>query len=536
MYKVTLTESYFPAQQDDEVLPLTVGGGLRAQARATPDAPALVGTDAAGALGRRWTYGELMADAERLARALLSRYRPGERIAVWAPNIPEWVIIEYAAALAGLVLVTVNPAYRPRELKFVLEQSRSAGLFLVREFRGNPMAATAAAVVAELPGVREVVDMADPAALYAGQDIPCDFPDVQPDDAVQIQYTSGTTGFPKGAVLHHRGIMNNPRLFMARFAIPHGDKTVCVMPMFHTSGCVGGTLGSLLTGSVLILPPAFDPAVVLDLFARERPGAFVGVPTMLVALLAEQEARPRDVSSIRLISSGGSMVPPELIRRIKTTFGCDFATVYGQTETSPLLTTTWRDDTLEDGSETIGQALPHTELSIRDPAANTVVPIGRIGEICARGYALMLGYNDNPEATAATIDAQGWLHTGDLGTMDARGYLKITGRVKEMIIRGGENLFPAEIENAMLEHPDIVEIAVVGIPDEKWGEVVACFLRLRPGAVLDRAVLVAHCRERLAAPKTPAHWVEVQDWPLTGSGKIQKFVLRDQFVAGVFQS
>lgn len=536
MYKVTLTESYFPAQRDDVVLPLTVGGGLRAQALATPHAPALIETDAAGLFARRWTYGELLAEAERLARALLSRYRPGERIAVWAPNIPEWVIIEYAAALAGLTLVTVNPAYRPRELKFVLEQSRSAGLFLVREFRGNPMARIATEVVAGLAGVREVIDMQDPAALYAGHDIAAVMPDVQPHDPAQIQYTSGTTGFPKGAVLHHRGIMNNPRFFLARLGLSQGGKNLCVMPMFHTSGCVGGTLGALTTGGVLILPRAFDPGVVLDIIEREKIRDFVGVPTMLVAILEAQSARPRDVSSIRLMSSGGSMVPPELIRRIKETFGCDFATVYGQTETSPLLTTTYPDDTIEDGSETIGQALPHTELSIRDPATNTVVPIGRVGEICARGYALMLGYNDNPEATAAAIDADGWLHTGDLGTMDARGYLRITGRVKEMIIRGGENLFPAEIENAMLEHPDIVEIAVVGIPDDRWGEAVACFLRLRTGAVLDRAALIAHCRERLAAPKTPAHWVEVQQWPLTGSGKIQKFVLRDQFVAGAHTS
>lgn len=310
---------------------------------------------------------------------------------------------------------------------------------------------------------------------------------------------------------------------------------VCVLPMFHTSGCVGGALGALTSGSALILPPAFDPASVLDIIERERITSFVGVPTMLVAILEAQAARPRDVSSLRLLASGGSMVPPELIRRIKETFASDFATVYGQTESSPLLTTTYPDDAPEDGSETIGQALPHTELSIRDPQSNAVAPIGAVGEICARGYAVMLGYNDDPDATAAAIDADGWLHTGDLGTMDARGYLRITGRVKEMIIRGGENLFPAEIENALLEHPDVLEIAVVGIPDDKWGEVVACFLRLRPGAVLDRAALIAHCRERLAAPKTPAHWILVREWPLTGSGKIQKFVLRDLFVAGDLQ-
>lgn len=535
MYKVTLTESYFPAQQDAVVLPITVGGGLRAQALETPHAPALIESDGYGRLARRWTYSELLTDAERLARALLSRYRPGERIAVWAPNIPEWVLIEYATALVGLVLVTVNPAYRARELKFVLEQSRSSGLFLVSEFRGNPMAHTAADVVAELPGVREIVDVRDSAALFAGGDGDADLPDVQPDDAVQIQYTSGTTGFPKGAVLHHRGIMNNVRFMETRLGRARGETAVCVLPMFHTSGCVAGVLGTLINGGALILPPAFDPGVLLDLVEREKITFVTGVPTMLVAMLEAQAARPRDVASIRSIGSGGSMVPPDLIRRIRETFQCRFLTVYGQTETSPLLTSTFLADTIEDGSETIGQALPQTELAIRDPATNAVVPIGVVGEICARGYALMLGYNDNPEANAATIDTDGWLHTGDLGTMDARGYLRITGRVKEMIIRGGENLFPAEIENAMLEHPDIAEIAVVGIPDDMWGEVVACFLRLRPGAVLDRPALIAHCRERLAAPKTPAHWIEVQDWPLTGSGKIQKFVLRDRFIAGDLQ-
>ncbi len=434
----------------------------------------------------------------------------------------------------GLVLVTVNPAYRPRELKFVLEQSRSAGLFLVQEFRGNPMAQNAAEVVAELPSVREIVDLRDPAALFAGCDTEVDFPDVQPDDAAQIQFTSGTTGFPKGAVLHHRGIMNNARFMTDRLGTARGEKAVCVLPMFHTSGCVAAVLGALSTGGALILPPAFDPAILLDLIEREKISQITAVPTMLVAILEAQAAQPRDVSSVNLVGSGGAMGPPELIRRIKETFPCAFATVYGQTETSPLLTSTFVDDSTDDSSETVGQALPQTEVSIRDPQTHAVVPVGVIGEICARGYALMLGYNDDPEATAKTIDGDGWLHTGNLGAMDARGYLRITGRVKEMIIRGGENLFPAEIENAMLEHPDIVEIAVVGLPDDKWGEVVACFLRLRPGAVLDRPALIAHCRERLAAPKTPAHWIEVQEWTLTGSGKIQKFVLRDQFMVGDF--
>jgi fatty-acyl-CoA synthase len=536
LYSVSLEQSYFPAQADDEVLETTVGGILRAQAQATPDAEALVEADMAGELRRRWTYRELLADAERLARALLSRYRPGERIAVWGPNIPEWVILEYAAGLAGLTLVTANPAYRPRELQYVLEQSRAVGLFMVREYRGNPMAQIAAEVAAEIPALREVVDMDDALALFAGADGTLPFPEVRPGDPVQIQYTSGTTGFPKGAVLHHRGVTNNARYHFARAGGRAGDTVINFMPLFHTAGCGLATLGSAQFGCRMILAKLFDPARMLAIVEAERVKVMLGVPTMLVALLEAQAAHPRDLSSIQMTMSGGSMVPPELVRRTLSVFGGRFQTVYGQTESSPLITQHGPDDCLDDLCGTVGQAMPQTELSIRDPGANTVVPIGAVGEVCVRGYCVMLEYNDNPAATAQAIDAEGWLHTGDLGTLDARGYLRITGRVKEMIIRGGENLFPAEIENVLLEHPDVAEVAVVGVPDARWGEIVVCFLRLAPGAGLDRIALVAHCRERISPQKTPAHWIEVQDWPLTGSGKIQKFVLRDRFVAGEFEA
>jgi fatty-acyl-CoA synthase len=535
LYSVNLKQSYFPAQADDQVLETTVGGVLRAQAQATPDAEALVEADLTGELRRRWTYGELLADAERLARALLSRYRPGERIAVWAPNIPEWVILEYAAGLAGLVLVTANPAYRPRELQFVLEQSRAAGLFIVGEYRGNPMAAIAAEVAAQVPALSEVIDLEDAAALFAGFDPTKALPTVGPDDAVQIQYTSGTTGFPKGAVLHHRGLTNNARFGHSRYGARKGVTSLNFMPMFHTAGCGMATLGACQAGMRMILAKLFDPGRMLDIIEAERVDISLGVPTMLVGLLEAQAARPRDVSSLRLMGSGGSMVPPDLNRRVREAFDCEFQTVYGQTESSPLLTQTQSDDALDDALHTVGQPMPWTEISIRDPRTNAIQPIGVVGEICARSYSVMLEYNDNPEATAKAIDADGWLHTGDLGTLDARGYVRITGRVKEMIIRGGENLFPAEIENVLLEHPDVAEAAVVGAPDERWGEIVIGFVRLAAGARLDRAALVAHCRERISPQKTPAHWIAVQDWPLTGSGKIQKFVLRDRFVAGEFE-
>jgi fatty-acyl-CoA synthase len=264
-----------------------------------------------------------------------------------------------------------------------------------------------------------------------------------------------------------------------------------------------------------------------------RVDVLVGVPTMLVALLEAQAASPRDVSSVRWASSGGAMVPPELGRRVRSAFGCDFHIVYGQTEASCLLTIAHCvDGAPEDEIETVGQPIAQTEISVRNPATGAVLPIGAVGEICSRSYGTLIAYNDDPTATTAAVDSDGWLHTGDLGTMDARGRLRITGRVKEMIIRGGENLFPAEIENVLLEHPDVAEAAVVGAPDARWGEVVVAFLRLAPGAVFDKPALVAHCRANLAAFKTPAHWVAVDAWPLTGSGKIQKFVLRERFVAG----
>lgn len=535
MYALQLTESYCPAQSDEPLFYTTVGSILRDAAAKWPDAPALHEVDGDGALGRQWSYAELLADSERLAHALLTRYRPGERVAVWAPNIPEWIIAEFALGLAGLVLVTVNPGYQPRELKYVLEQSRAVGLFLINEFRSNPMAKIAAEVVADIPAIREVVDMEDHAALFREAGPRGTLPDVDPRDPVQIQYTSGTTGFPKGVVLHHHGITNNARHSFTRAGMQDGTTTLVLMPLFHTGGCGRAILGGVQTGGRMILMRQFEPQRANALVESERIVEFGGVPTMLIAMLDADAATPRDFSSIKNAGAGGSMVPPELIRRVMDRIGCGFYTVYGQTETSPLLTQTRPDDPFDDVCFTVGQPVPHTEISIRDPATNAVVPLDTVGEICARAYSVMLGYNDDPEATAKTVDADGWLHTGDLGTMDARGFVKITGRVKEMIIRGGENLFPAEIENILQEHPDVAEVAVVGVPDERFGEAVAAFVRVAPGGSFDPATLIAHCRANIAAQKTPAHWIEVSEWPLTGSGKIQKFALRDRWIAGEFK-
>jgi fatty-acyl-CoA synthase len=380
--------------------------------------------------------------------------------------------------------------------------------------------------------LRELVDLEVHSALFAGEDANTPLPLVRPSDPAQIQYTSGTTGFPKGVVLHHRGLINNARFSGIRMGARPGDTCVSAMPLFHTAGCALTTLGAAQFGTRMILMRIFDPTAILRVIEGERADWVMGVPTMLVALLEAQAAQPRDISSVRSVITGGAMVPPELARRVRDVFGCEVHIVYGQTEASCLLTiATCGDGAPADEVETVGQPIAHTEIAIREPGGREILPLGAVGEICARGYGTLPEYNDDPAATAAAVDPEGWLRTGDLGSMDAQGRVRITGRVKEMIIRGGENLFPAEIENVLLEHPDVLEAAVVGAPDERLGEVVVAFLRLAPGAMLDRPALVAHCRAHLAAPKTPAHWVEVQGWPLTGSGKIQKFVLRESFLA-----
>jgi len=514
---------------DDEILDTTIGGLLRDQAAANGDRDALLEGLPDGTVGRRWTYAELLNDAERLAKGLAARFQPGERIAIWAPNVPEWVLVEYAAALAGLTVVTVNPSYQKRELAYVLEQSTSAGLFLVNEFRGNPMGKIAAEVAEDLPALREVIDMSDEAALFT--DPSGTLPQVDTNDPAQIQYTSGTTGFPKGVVLSHRNLTNNARLFIEVGDLPRGLGALGLTPLFHTMGCSMGVLGALQSAGAYCPLLAFDPGAALDIVEAEKISWSICVPTMAVAMVAAQKQKTRDLSSLQRIGIGGAMVAPDLVRAVEGVLGVNVLVAYGQTESSPLITSGRPTDAFEDIISSVGQPALGCEVGIFDPATNEVVGCGEIGEIRSRSASTMLGYNDNPEATAETVDAQGWLHTGDLGTMDDRGYVKITGRVKDMIIRGGENLFPAEIENVLLEHPDVAECSVVGVPDELLGEAVAAFIRMEEGATFDPEVLRAHCRSLVSPQKCPAHWTQVTEWPLTGSGKIRKFKLRDEWVA-----
>jgi fatty-acyl-CoA synthase len=533
MYRVSLTDSYFPAIRDGPLEQLTIGELLRLRAAEHAGAIALKEIGHDGEVARCWTYAQLLADAERLGRALASRHSPGSRIAVYANNVPEWVLLEFGSALAGLTLVTVNPSYQSRELAFVLEQSRAEAIYYVEEFRGNPLRAIADEVCDDIPSIQHRVDLADHAALFDGHELGV-LPDVSPHDIAQIQYTSGTTGFPKGALLHHHGLVQNSRDIMVRLRVEAGDLFLHPMPLFHTAGCAILVLGIVGAGSTMLLPPRFDPAMIVNVIERERPDFILVVPTMLVALVDEAARGQRDVACLKGMMAGGSMVAPELIARAREIFGPTVQIVYGQTECSPGITVSHHDDSAEDAAMTIGQPLPNMEVAILDPGTGAILPIGEQGEICTRGYHVMAGYNDNPEATAKAIDSQGWLHTGDLGRMNVRGYVSITGRVKDMIIRGGENLFPAEIENAMLEHEDVREVAVLGVPCPVYGEQIACFMRPSGPRRPAPAELKAFIRERLSPQKTPQHWLWVDAWPLTGSGKIQKFRLAEQFARGEY--
>jgi fatty-acyl-CoA synthase len=527
-----LESSYWVATAPELVREDTVGAMLRRAAEQAPDERALVEGVPDPAKRRSWTYAGLLAEAEEAARALLGRFEPGERVAVWANNIPEWVLLEMAVALAGLTLVTVNPAFREAEVRHVLRQSRAAGIFSLRDYRGNPMVETLARIRPELPDLREIVLFDDWAVFLASGSPGRPLPEVAAADPAQIQYTSGTTGAPKGAVLRHRGITNSGRLSYARVVgLRRGEVMVNAMPLFHTSGCVLSTLSTIAALGTQVLLPAFDPGAFLALIESERSVALTGVPTMLLAMLAHENFADTDLSSLRCAISGGSTVPPDLVRRIEAGLGVPVTIIYGQTEASPGITMTRLDDGPDDRAHTLGRPLPGVEVKIADPVRpERVVPVGEVGELCTRGYHVMAGYFDAPEQTAETVDAQGWLHTGDLASIDARGYCRIEGRVKDMIIRGGETIYPREIEQVLLEHPRVLDVAVVGVPDEYWGERVAAFVRPAPGDPPTEAALHDYARLHLAPHKTPRSWHFVDEFPLTGSGKIQKFVLRERLL------
>jgi len=515
----------------------TIGSVLRDAASRAPDADALVDGDPDPSLRRQWTFAGLLAEAERTARALLTRFSPGERVAIWSPNRPEWVILEFAAALAGLTLVTVNPAYQGEELAHVLGHSEADGLF----YPGGQQAGILAEIRGRLPKLREVLTFegwgAFTAAGNAGLVAARPLPFVNPSSAAQVLYTSGTTGRPKGAVLTHRGLTNNARIAFQTAGIGPGDVEINPMPMFHVGGSALFTLGAVQATATQVLMPRFSPALELELIEAYRVTVLCGVPTMLLALLSHPDRATRDVSSLRMIFTGGAASPPALVHRTEAELDLVYTIGYAQTEAGCVLTMTTAADAAADRAETLGLPLPGTELRIADLRTGETAGCGETGEICARGYFVMDRYLNAPKETAAAIDAGGWLHTGDLGSLDERGYLRIAGRLKEMIIRGGENIYPREIEEVLVSHPAVADASVVGVPDEYYGEVVGAAIHpvYDGGSAPDDNVLAseldAFCRARLATEKVPARWLITAAFPMTPSGKIRKDDLRDQLIA-----
>jgi fatty-acyl-CoA synthase len=520
-----LTTSYWPADTSSPVLDSTIGSVLRAAAERAPEQIALIAGDPSSAR-RQWSYRELLAEAERAARALLTRFAPGEPVAVWSGNRPEWVLLEFAAALAGLTLVPVNPAYQAEELAYALGQSRARGVFLAADHAAGP--AILASVWDRLPELREAISFGDWDAFCADADNSRPLPDVAPDAPALILFTSGTTGRPKAAVLSHRSVTNNARLAFEGYGARPGETMVHSMPLFHVAGCGHLTLGLLQSGGVHVLMTHFDPGLALELTETYRSTVTGGVATMLTALLAHPSLAGRELSSLRYAISGGAPVPADLARRFEAAFGVPLMITYGQTEASCSITAARAGDAAADRAETLGRPLPQTEVKITDVRTGQPVPPGTTGEICTRGYLVMQGYLDDLSGTAAAIDRDGWLHTGDLGSMDSRGYCRIEGRIKDMIIRGGENIYPREIEAVLLSHPAVTAAVVVGIPDRFWGEVVGAAITTSDAATLTGAELAGFCQARLAAYKVPARWLFTDAFPLTATGKLRKDVLSAQ--------
>lgn len=531
-----LTTSYWPSDNSIPTLEMTAGDALRRAANTDGQREALVEVNPpnwpaltkAGSTKRRWTYQELLNDAEQCARWLLEEFPANAHICVWAPNVPEWIILQYGCALAGMTLVTANPAFRVAELEYVLSSSDSAGLFYIDEYRGSDMAA----MVQEVSGEIKKVSFSHWLDAIRQMDTNKPLPNVDPYSPAQIQYTSGTTGAPKGALLHHMGLVTNGFYTAERSGFDR-EIVLCPMPLFHTAGSVICVLGCVSKLSTLVLPSVFDPALILTAIAQEKGTAIGAVPTMLLAMLAAQQTLQADVSTLKLAISGGSSVPAHLTERVRQELGCDVVTVYGQTELSPIVCQTAPSDSDDDKAHTAGRPLWNVEVRIMDVDKNEVAPLGQEGEIQVRGHQTMLKYYQRPEATADTLLPDGWLRTGDVGTMDERGYVKITGRLKDMIIRGGENIFPAEIEAVLIKHDAVQDVCVFGEPDDYWGEVVAAAVVLRNGENAPCAdTLTEFSKTHLAAHKAPSKYYVCDAFPLTASGKVQKFAVAELSAAG----
>ncbi|NUP48172.1 MAG: AMP-binding protein [Catenulispora sp.] len=516
----------------------TIGANLARIAAAHPDRDALVEC----ATGRRWSYRQFDAAVSDLARALIAAgVGKGDRVGVWSPNCAEWVLVQYATARIGAILVNLNPAYRDHEIRFALKQSGTSLLFTATQVKSSDYVAMADAVRPDCPDLRDVVCFGTPgwtAFLERGADVPAGTlagreASLDPGDPIDIQYTSGTTGFPKGATLSHRNVLGNGFQVAEVQAWTHEDRVCLPVPLYHCFGMVMGNLGATSHGACIVLPgPLFDPADTLAAVSAERCTVLYGVPTMFIAELAllERSGGEYDLSSLRTGVMAGSPCPVEVMKRVISELGMTDVTIcYGMTETSPVSTQTRRDDSLERRVATVGRVHPHVEIKIVDPDTGATVPVQTPGELCTRGYSVMLGYWNEPERTAEAVDSDGWMHTGDLARMDDDGYVSIVGRIKDMVIRGGENVYPREVEEFLYAHPDIEDVQVIGVPDEKYGEELMAWIRLRPGAApLTAEAVREYCHGQLAHYKIPRYVHLVEGFPMTVTGKVRKVEMREQ--------
>jgi fatty-acyl-CoA synthase len=529
--------SYDAGPTDIPILETTIGANFEATAAAYPDIEALVDL----AVGRRWTYRELDAEVDLVARGLMGLgVAQGDRVGIWSPNRAEWVIVQYATAKIGAILVTINPAYRTHELNYVLEQSGVRTLIAATEFKSSDYVA----MVAE---VREKVTLED--VVFFGTDdweqlrsraddtsvgeLRARAARLRNTDPINIQYTSGTTGFPKGATLSHRNILNNGYFVTELIALRPGEKLCVPVPFYHCMGMVMGNLGCTTRGATIVIPaPGFDPGATLDAIESESCAGVYGVPTMFIAMLGHPSFPEKDLSSLRTGIMAGSVCPVEVMKRcIADMHMAEVAIAYGMTETSPVSCQTLIDDDLERRTASIGRAHPHVEVKIVDPETGEVVPRGEPGEFCTRGYSVMLGYWNNEEKTREAIDSDGWMHTGDLAVMREDGYCNVVGRIKDLIIRGGENVYPREVEEFLYTHPDIEDAQVIGVPDAKYGEEICAWIRMRPGRErLTVDALRQFASDKLAHYKIPRYVHIVDEFPMTVTGKVRKVQMREETV------
>jgi fatty-acyl-CoA synthase len=531
------TLSYACGTTDVPLLHETIGRRLRTTVVRFPDREALVDRDH----GYRATWSELWDEVDRAARGLLAHgVEKGDRVGIWAPNRYEWVITQYATARIGAILVNVNPAYKARELEYALQRAGVSTLVLSQGFRHTDYVAMLAEVRQACPELRQAFVLEDDwkALLAAGEAVSeAEVEEIEstlaPEEAINIQYTSGTTGFPKGATLSHLNILNNAYFAAEVCRYTEADRVCVPVPFYHCFGMVLGTLACMTRGATLVTSgEAFDPVGVLETVAAERCTSLYGVPTMFIAELEDARFDEFDLSTLRTGIMAGAPCPVDTMNQVMTrmhmaevTIGC------GMTETSPLATQTAPEDPVEKRVATVGRPHPHVEIKVVDPATGETLPHGAAGEQCMRGYNVMLGYWNDEEATRAAVDEDGWMHSGDLATLDEDGYVAIVGRIKDMIIRGGDNIYPREIEEFLITLPEIAEAYVVGVPSARYGEEVMAFVRPAEGASPAEDDLVAACKGRIATIKIPRYWRFVDEFPMTVTGKIQKFKLREQAVA-----